>query len=197
MVDQHHGTNDLIALGYDAVWARLKGGDKLSAVMDGAHLFSFRLRPKAFTTPATVVVLVGSAYLPAGALHPGAKRLEALPVKFKQAPMDAYERRAVYRLFDADLLQGRLPPEFILVARDAIDAANERAYAAAQPAIHRYLTDRKLITYLNPIRNVGRLSNAQEGRLRQWIKKPGSAPKPREPEPKLPPVPDDFDDPVS
>jgi hypothetical protein len=166
MVDRHHRMDDVAPLTYAAVWELLKGGGKLSAVNDGVHLFSFQVRPN-----GTIKALVGAAYLAVGRLQPDAKRLEAPPPKWKQAPLDAPERRAVYRLFDADLLQSRLPTAFILIARAHFDAANERAYEAAQPGLYRYVIERKLVSFLPSIINTGGLSPGQETTLRKWMAK--------------------------
>lgn len=163
MVDSHHGMNDVTPLAYSAVWTHLRGGEKLSAVKDGAHLFSFQLR-----TNGTVKALIGAAYLAVGCLKPNGQRLEAPPVKWRQAPLDAVERRDVCRLFDNELLQGRLPTAFILVVRDHIDAANERAYAEAEPDLYRFIIDRGFVSFLPSIRNSGSLSGGQEKILRKW-----------------------------
>jgi hypothetical protein len=166
MVDSHHGMNDLIPLAYNAVWERLRAGGKLSAVKDGAHAFSFQLRPN-----GTVKAVGESADLAVGCLKDGVQRLNPPSLKWRQAPLDAPERRHVCRLFDGDLLQGRAPTAFILVSRDPFDIANERAYAAMQPDLYRYIIDRGFVSYLPSIRNVGRLSDAQETNLRKWIAK--------------------------
>lgn len=168
MVDDHHRTNDVPALGPEAIWERLRAGTRLSAMKDGVHLFSFELRPN-----GAVKALVGGAYLAVGRVLGDAKRLAPPPAKWDhQAPMDAPERRDVCRLFDNDLFQGRAPTAFILVTRDRIDAANERSYEAAQPDIYRYVIDQKLVSYLYSIRNLGCLSPGQERVLRKWLAGP-------------------------
>ena len=169
MVDDHHATPERVPLALEAVWERLRAGEKLSAVRGETLLFSFRLRPRARTTPATVLVLTGSRWLGVGQLPDDANRLTPMPTKFMQAPIDAIERRAVCRLFDNDLLQKRLPSAYILVSRDSFDEANEHAYQVKQPDLYGYVIERKLITFLNPIRSVGTLSEAQEATLRKWI----------------------------
>ena len=169
MVTQHHAMNDFVALDYATVWERVRAGDKLSAVKDGVHLFSFRLRPSSSSTPPSLTVLIGSAYLVAAQWKPEHQRLVPPPAKFKQAPLEAIERRMVMRLFDDHLLRGRVPPEYALVSRDPFDAENERAYEAAQPDLYRYVIDKGYVSYLYPIRNVGRPSPAQETILRRWM----------------------------
>lgn len=166
MVDQHHGMDDVEPLAYEAVWRRLRDGEKLSAVNDGAHLFTFRLR-----LPITLLALVDCAYLPVGWLKPGARRLEALPRTYKQAPSDAFEREAVYRLFDRDLLQRRMPSAFLLASRDHFDAEHERAYEAAEPDLYRFIIESGFVTHLARIRNCGSLTDGQERVLRGWMTK--------------------------
>ena len=164
MVGSHHRMINVVPLSFDAVWEHLRNDRKLSAVNDSGVLFSFQFRSKA---SSTVKALVGGAYLAVGILKPDAKRLEAPPPTWNQAPLDAVERREVCRLFDNDLLQGRLPTGFMLVAREPFDAANERAYAEAQPDLYRYVMDKGFVSYLHSIRNLGRLSPAQETLLRR------------------------------
>lgn len=165
MVDRHHRMNDLVTLTFESAWARLRAGDKLSAVKDGEHLFSFQLRPN-----GAVKAMIGGAYLAVGRIVGDAHRLSPPPAKWDhQAPMDARERREVCQLFDNDLFQGRLPSAYILVARDQIDQANERAYAAAQPDIYHYIIDKGLVSFLPSIRNSGTLSPAQEKLVRKWM----------------------------
>lgn len=171
MVDPHHIT----PLAYEAVWDVLKRGEALSAVKDGAHLFTFRLRPAAPSgvTPATVRVLVDSRYFDAGWLRPGARQLESLRKTMRQADPEGFERQLVYRLFDEYLLRGRLSPQFQLIEREIFDVENARAYALAKPDIYRDVYDTNNKGCLQRIRNCGSLSPAQEAVILDRIRRRG------------------------
>jgi hypothetical protein len=162
MVDPHHAMIDGLALAYKAVWELIHDGTKLSAVMGDRHQFSFRVRPAATMTPPTVSVLVDCAWRDVAWLKDGARRLERLPKKFKQAPLDGYERVEVHRLFDEYLLRGQLPKDMAIVPREHFDAMNERAFAEAYPDLHSEASK----SHLDRVRNCGAISEAQERALR-------------------------------
>jgi hypothetical protein len=159
MVDSHH---DMVALDFETVWRLLRADEKLSAVKGDEHLFSFRLRPAARVTPATAKVLIDGQYYDAGWLREGARQLEPLPRKLKQAPIEGEERRKVYRLFDEFLLQGALPPGVDLIERTFFERANLRAYQLAKPEIYEEAKGNGDNDYLRRIRNCGSLSPKQE-----------------------------------
>jgi hypothetical protein len=175
MVDSDHPTSGLTA---EAVLALLDQGDAVSLIENGRDRLSFSLRPAARRTPATIKVLIDCAYLDAGWLRPRAVRLEPLPRKFKQAPLDCFERLEVYRLFDQFLLKRALLDGIVLWPAKGFEDERERAYAAAHPDLYAQLNADENKTCLNRIRNCGSISEAQEAQVRQRLS-PKKAPSTR------------------
>jgi hypothetical protein len=159
--------------------------------IDGAHLLSFRLREKTEKTPTTLLMLAGPAYVEAGwivtaerrvvDLHPKwrEKALVRLCASYPELDQDGYKRdwRALYRLWNDQLFQGRMPENEEIVPRDGFERQLYRRFQADHPSWYEYLVAAEKAggptgfagKALRRVGNCGSVSARQAAQIVAWI----------------------------
>ena len=150
-------------LDHDGVMRLLHNGGAVSAVRNGVHRFSFRMRPGTGSLPTLIKLLIGPRYEIAGQLNPGASKL-TLSTLAEQADPSAPDVIKVHKLFNQFLLRETTPPEIDLVPAAVFERQRCFDFQAREPELYRHLanSDSKLAAdCLARIRNYADITEAQ------------------------------------